>query len=150
MKALSIRQPWAWAVAVGVKDVENRDNLRNFRGEFAVHAGQQFDEAGYVWIQTHAAELGIARNPSEARAKQQPLLPERSDFPCGGIVGFATAVDCVEASESRWFFGRYGFVLASARSCALIPMAGKLSFFEVGDMPRKAAMNEGGKTDEDT
>lgn len=42
MKALSIRQPWAGAVALGWKDVENRTRLTSHRGWLLVHASTQF------------------------------------------------------------------------------------------------------------
>jgi ASCH domain-containing protein len=39
MPALSIRQPWAWAICAGCKDVENRSWNTKHRGPFVVHAG---------------------------------------------------------------------------------------------------------------
>ena len=46
MKALSIRQPWAHFIAAGIKGVENRSTLKNFRGEFLIHASKIFDDEG--------------------------------------------------------------------------------------------------------
>ncbi len=60
MKALSIRQPWAWLIANGYKDIENRSWRTNFRGEFLIHAGKKFDSAGWRWA---AAETNIASYP---------------------------------------------------------------------------------------
>ena len=40
MKALSIRQPWAWLIVHGRKDIENRSWRTKFRGRFLVHAAQ--------------------------------------------------------------------------------------------------------------
>lgn len=49
MRILTVRQPWAWAIIHGGKDVENR--VRNiagdYRGPVAIHAGQAFDDAGW-------------------------------------------------------------------------------------------------------
>lgn len=46
MRILTVRQPWAWAIIHGGKDVENR--VRNiagdYRGPVAIHAGLQYDE----------------------------------------------------------------------------------------------------------
>ena len=41
--ALSIRQPWAWAILSGGKDTENRDwdHPPTYRGTLIVHAGKQ-------------------------------------------------------------------------------------------------------------
>lgn len=44
MRALTVRQPWAWAIVHGGKDVENRTRnvAGSYRGPVAIHAGQQF------------------------------------------------------------------------------------------------------------
>ncbi|MEV8338507.1 hypothetical protein [Leucobacter sp. NPDC077196] len=45
MRILTVRQPWAWAIIYGGKDVENR--VRNvagdYRGPVAIHAGAEYD-----------------------------------------------------------------------------------------------------------
>ena len=38
MKALTVRQPWAWALAMGYKPVENRTTLWKHRGMLLIHA----------------------------------------------------------------------------------------------------------------
>lgn len=49
MRVLTVRQPWAWAIIHGGKDVENR--LRNvagaYRGPVAIHASQAWDSDLY-------------------------------------------------------------------------------------------------------
>lgn len=114
MKALSIRQPWAWLIVEGYKEVENRDWPTRFRGRFLIHAGKAFDQAGYVFVRQQFPTI---------------LLPAREEFDRGGIVGEATLLDCVTESPSPWFFGRFGFVLAEAKALPFRPMPGKLSFF---------------------
>jgi hypothetical protein len=39
VKALTVRQPYAWAIAAGGKDVENRTRRTTHRGQLAIHAG---------------------------------------------------------------------------------------------------------------
>src|SRR5437016_10859136 len=46
MKALSVRQPWAWLIVNGHKDIENRSWQTKFRGKLLIHAGQRFDPKG--------------------------------------------------------------------------------------------------------
>lgn len=46
MKALTVQQPWAWAIVHGGKDVENRTQAWSYRGPLAVHAGQRLSERG--------------------------------------------------------------------------------------------------------
>ncbi|WP_245839042.1 ASCH domain-containing protein [Yersinia kristensenii] len=38
MKALSIRQPWAWLIVNGYKDIENRTWNTKCRGPVLIHA----------------------------------------------------------------------------------------------------------------
>lgn len=48
IRIMTVRQPWAWAIIHGGKDVENR--VRNiagdYRGPVAIHAGLRFDDDG--------------------------------------------------------------------------------------------------------
>lgn len=41
MKALTVQQPWAWAIFHG-KDIENRTQLWSYRGPLAIHAGARW------------------------------------------------------------------------------------------------------------
>lgn len=128
MKAISIRQPWAWLIVNGHKDIENRSWRTKYRGEVLIHASQGVKTIEYIRASTLANRLGIT-------------LPEIDDFDTGGIIGMATIIDCVEQSESPWFFGEKGFVLADASPLEFIQMKGKLSFFETGIEP--AAIKRG-------
>lgn len=122
MKTLSIRQPWAWLIAHGYKDVENRTWGTNIRGSFLIHAGQTFDKEGYAWVQQEFPQIS---------------LPSPSRFELGGIVGRAELVDCVppdsdldDRFHSPWYIGEYGFVVANAKPLPFHPLKGKLGFFE--------------------
>jgi hypothetical protein len=46
VKALTVQQPWAWAIVHGGKDVENRTQAWGYRGPLAIHAGQRLSERG--------------------------------------------------------------------------------------------------------
>ena len=43
MRALSVRQPWAWAIARGHKAILNRGRDTGFRGLVAVHSSLRID-----------------------------------------------------------------------------------------------------------
>ncbi len=115
MKALSLRQPWAWLVAEGYKDVENRTWATRFRGAFLIHAAKTFDQAGYQRV-LRDTDL---------------VLPGPGEFERGGIVGAAELVDCVTQYDSPWFWGPYGYVLRRARPLPFQPLRGMLGFFPV-------------------
>jgi hypothetical protein len=124
MKALSIRQPWAWLVANGHKDIENRQWLTHFRGTFYVHASSGITRDEYVFAEVLAEENGVA-------------IPAFEDLKRGGIIGQVEIVDCVTDDASPWFFGEFGFVLKNARPLEFIPCKGSLKFFtpQLGNQP---------------
>lgn len=117
--ALSIRQPWAWLIVNGHKDIENRTWAAGLRGPFLIHAGQRMALDEYRDAVLIADDQGIE-------------LPPFDDLPRGGIVGVAEITGLVSAEEtaSPWFFGPVGFALANARPLPFIPCKGRLGFFK--------------------
>lgn len=122
MKALSIRQPWAWLIVNGHKDVENRDWPTKFRGRFLVHASATMTRGDY-----EACCIFIAQFRTAWRLPAFDILKGQ----CGGIVGAATLADCVVADPSRWFVGDYGFILQRPEVLPFQLCKGRLGFFEV-------------------
>jgi hypothetical protein len=122
MKALSIRQPWAWLICMGYKDIENRDWATKFRGPFLVHASQGMTTHEYNEVRGFLAEVF-----------PNIRLPIPDHLPRGGIVGQAEITGCVDSSPSRWFFGKYGFQLDRLKSKTIpfVPYSGQLKFFDV-------------------
>ncbi|WAC18850.1 ASCH domain-containing protein [Luteolibacter sp. SL250] len=118
MKALSIRQPWAWLIVNGHKDIENRQRRTHLRGRILVHAagGMTRDEYSAAFVM--AEEQGINLPPFEHLER-------------GGIVGEVEIVDCVDIDPSPWFFGEWGYVLKNAKPLPFVPLKGMLGFFNV-------------------
>lgn len=116
-KALSIRQPWAWAIVHAGKDIENRSWATKFRGPVCIHAAN-----GMTKREMHAALQFM----EDAGITLPATMPMRK----GGIIGVAEITDCVSSSASPWFMGQYGFVLRNARPVPFIPVKGALSFFD--------------------
>jgi len=119
-KALSIKQPWAWLIVHGGKDIENRTWNTKLRGRFLVHAGKSPDkEAMKRFVQD--------RNKMESQGFINP-----DDLKYGGIIGSVEIVDVVEKSDSKWFQGPYGFVLQNPEPLDFVPLKGQLNFFTAG------------------
>ncbi|MBP8303913.1 MAG: ASCH domain-containing protein [Phycisphaerae bacterium] len=95
MKALTIRQPWAWAIIFGGKNIENRSWRTRYRGPVLIHAGAAYDP-----------EVSMPRG---VRA------PVRDKLQFSALIGVVELTDVVEKSRSPWFQGEYGFVLAKPR-----------------------------------
>ena len=120
MKALSLKQPMAWAIFHG-KDIENRKWKTNYRGRILIHASNNWDWDHHRWLLDNEDKLGI-------------LLPPPSCFVKKAFLGMVTITDCVEEYESPWFFGPYGFVLKDPERFGMpIPYKGRPKIFEVPD-----------------
>lgn len=60
------------------------------------------------------------------------VIPPFEELKRGGLVGWATVVDCVLEHKSPWKQeGTHGFVLRDASPIPFIPWKGKLGFFNV-------------------
>lgn len=68
--ALTVHQPWAWALAGAWKVVENREwppPASLFGRHLAIHAGLRYDEAAARELAQAASILGLPRPPPPAR-----------------------------------------------------------------------------------
>jgi hypothetical protein len=120
MKVIVIRQPWAWLIVNGFKDIENRTWATRYRGTLLIQA---------------SASLPSTRDLEDMRLfarKRGVDLPE--EFETGGIVGMAQLEDCVTRSRSKWFEGPIGWVLSKPKRLPFIPSKGQLGLF---DPPRR-------------
>ena len=136
MKALSLWQPYASAIALGIKTFETRTWSTNYRGELAIHAaktrvGWQDCEPEFLrelarrqYASTHAPLAG-AFFPDKALA---PEFPREADFPHGAIVAIVEIVDCIrmtsdfieaqsilERLAGDWRVGRYAWKFSECR-----------------------------------
>ena len=107
MKALSIHQPWAWAILHAGKSVENRSRPTSHRGPLLIHAARS--RASYD-----------AQDVDEWRDGYGVALPAWDELVKGAIVGQVDVVDCVRASEMSgpWIEGPWCWVLAEPRAFA--------------------------------
>lgn len=127
MKALSIRQPWAWAILAGIKPIENRTWPTSFRGPVLIHAGKREERSNIDYVLRECAHhtgtsVALLRNAYDLQAAM------------GAIIGAVTITDCVTDHPSPWFHGPHGFVLERpARAMKPVACAGKLGFFTVPD-----------------
>ena len=130
MKALSIRQPWAWLILNAGKDVENRNWPTRLRGRVLIHASKGMS------VEEYDAAIAFVR----ARIAGGVEIPAWETLHRGGIVGEIRIADCVSRSASPWFVGRFGFVLRDPRPLPFRPCRGALGFF---DVPERADLDLG-------
>jgi hypothetical protein len=121
-RALSVRQPWAWAILHADKDIENRSEFSIAAGGMtggpvAIHAASGMRRAEYDWAVWRMGRDGVAVPRPEA-------LPRRA------VVGQVTVAGFVRASDSPWFGGPVGLVLRDPVPCDPIPAPGARGYFE--------------------
>ena len=128
IKVLSVRQPWAWLIVSGYKNIENRSWKTDYRGELFIHASQGFDWTALEWLEQFweyqvlvCRHFGI-RGPHIAMRKEE----------FGAIVGYADLTDCVRNANSIWAMpGCWHWELHRALQLAPIPLKGRLGIFEI-------------------
>lgn len=126
MKALTIRQPWAGAVALGWKPVENRSRCFHHRGQLLIHAGTaltaDFAEAERLILDQAGQAVPILGSPREPAA-----------WALGAIVGVVDLVDAHRCDGSCSPWAQPGLVhhqLANARPLSRpIPATGRLGLW---------------------
>lgn len=123
--ALSIRQPWAFAVAAGLKTIENRGWNKltpgrplQFRGSFAIHASQGMTRQEYESAALYMAARGVT-------------APLPADLVFGAVIGVAKITGSSRKSTNVWFMGPVGLWIDEAVMLPQpIPCSGALGFFE--------------------
>jgi hypothetical protein len=126
LKALTLRQPWAWTVFNTGKDMENRNWPAKVRGTIAIHAADDQPEGVYERSKAYIRKVLHSRGNFGLRIPSEDALPK------GAIIGLVDIVDCVADSNSPWWEGPLGFKLANARRLPEpIPCTGKRRFFAV-------------------
>ncbi|MEL7116791.1 MAG: hypothetical protein AAGP08_14625, partial [Pseudomonadota bacterium] len=120
--ALSVRQPWAWAILFGGKVIENRSlgAIRAGRmtpGVICLHAATGMTEKEFRWGQWRLDKHGVR-------------CPPPADLPRGAIVGTVEVTGIITDNDSEWFGGQAGLTIAHPRPIDPIPAKGALGYFE--------------------
>lgn len=151
MKALSIRQPFAWAILHAGKRIENRDWGSAFRGPILLHASKWWRESEIALAMETVRECARLSGV-DLKATAPPTTFRQLREQTGGIVGRARIVDLIlpgglstsrvypsphaarrrhELADSPWYMGEFGFVLADVEPLPFRPLKGALGLFEV-------------------
>lgn len=132
LPALSLRQPWAWAILHAGKRIENRSRRTHYRGEFLIHASSSYK------FRIYNAAVEFIRE-----IRPDLTVPAWEQLPHGAIVGVARVAACIEVdpwdpATSDWAVGPFGYVLEDVRPLLQpIPCKGALGFFNHG-LPAEA------------
>ena len=143
MRALSIRQPWAWMIVHGGKNIENRSWNTKFRGRFLIHASATCTR----WEYEHALDCAFEVFPhlrSFAVPDSEELgfgfsmfIPPLKDLQLGAIIGSAVITGVREPyapHSPQWQHDwhvpeQYGIELVDARPLPVYPCKGSLGWW---------------------
>lgn len=148
MKAITLTQPWATAVALGAKRIETRSWGTRYRGPLAIHAAKGFRVGELIHQGCCWGWCGVLR-PTGYKMGGGPTLDKI--LPFGAVIGTCRLVDCrptgsftvdelhtkrrPEGEESTLYDwtekylgdfspGRWGWVLEEATAMAPVRCAG--------------------------
>lgn len=151
MKAISLWQPWASAIALGAKGIETRSWSTPYRGPIAIHAAKRC-------VKEELFEMSCQREWCAALGWAFEYDAQWERLPFGAIVAVCDLVDCrpiesftlgeIERAQMRhgisgeWTerqmgdftvgAGRFGWVLSGIRALAFpIPYRGAQGLFDV-------------------
>jgi hypothetical protein len=133
MHALSVLQPWATLIALGLKRIETRSWHTSYRGRLAVHASSRQPPRFYDLCHGEPFRTMLLRSPWN-----RP--------PQGVVLGTVELRDCVRVEElgpdaltetERAFgdfsAGRWAWLLADVQPLEQpVPLRGRLGLFEIG------------------
>lgn len=147
MKALSLRQPWLWAILEGApsegvvtpKRIENRRWNTAYRGEILLHAAKGCTEREHDEALDWMLAANLISNPA--------TVPAWRETKRGGVYGKAKIVGVIPPGDvragdlamladvdPRWWMGeQYGFLLANVEQLPFVPWKGELGLFNIDD-----------------
>lgn len=110
LRALTVRQPWAWAIAHGHKTIENRTWLTRDYGHLAIHAAARWDGDGardrnvIKAAETDQEDGGYFDPPLRVEielgsGRTTRLLPDPKRFVPGAVIAVAVLADVCTARE---------------------------------------------------
>ena len=133
--ALSVTQPWASAMALGLKRIETRSWSSGLRGPIAIHASKGFPLA--------AREFALCE--AYPYIKHEPEWFSRGAIVAVGILTDVVATESLRPhlTQQEEFFGdygpgRFGWVFREIRAIAPVPATGRLGIWTMPDAVRAA------------
>lgn len=123
MRVLGVKQPMAWYIVNGYKDIENRNNpptAARVGQRCLIHASaKRLTKAEYEVFVKRAKDLGITRHPKSI-----------DDFEYGAIVGSVIIAGSTRSSRSGWAFrGNCHWLLEKPKRMKPIALKGHQTLF---------------------
>lgn len=134
MKALTIWQPYATFIALGIKEFETRHWLTNYRGPLLIHAAKR---------PLGLDEKFLIERLSEKYSLIGLLLLPIVEYPLGAIICKVDVVDCVptgsftpnnlERMLGGWEEGRFAWKFEDVKALNIPDVSGKQGLWKFPD-----------------
>lgn len=130
-KALSVRQPWAWAIIHAGKRLENRTahaiSLGGMKpGFICIHASKGMTreeyEDGKDFIERARSEISFGFAITN--------VPRPDELIRGAIIGVVRVTGIAKESDSPWWIGPRALILDNTKAVDPIPVGGDLGYFD--------------------
>lgn len=148
LRALTIIQPWASAIALGAKRIETRSWPTTHRGLLAIHAGLAASFLPKQRLRGSITRRHDLKSIGRDAMNAAGLPVDRYYYPLGAILAVAELVDCAKlytgSNYPYWLIdsreltlgdyrdGRFGWLLANVRALPTpIPCKGALALWRV-------------------
>ncbi|MDJ0511309.1 MAG: ASCH domain-containing protein [Crocosphaera sp.] len=134
IKAISLHQPWASLITMGIKHFETRSWPTNYRGKLVICAAKKNSKEQQSSYCTLASGLGI-----------DLTLHPWDSLPLGMAIAVCDLVDCIQMTEDfineqseterccgHWEPGRFAWKLDNVQSLPLpVPIKGKQGLWNI-------------------
>jgi hypothetical protein len=143
VKAISLWQPWATLIALGIKRIETRGWSTRYRGPIAIHASKRFERDALDDIVWDLGDRGQWQS-----ANRLSVVSDSGQIPRGALVAVARLAevrttddlfggDTLTPTEyvcGDFHPGRFGWLLEDVRALETpVPFRGAQGLFEVPD-----------------
>lgn len=133
MKALTIWQPWIWAIMHAGKRLENRGWYCGHRGPILLHAAKRYEPEEILNTMRTIIPLG-----RKAGLEMPSVTLRQLQASCGYLLATANVVDCIRPGgavpegQAGWYTGSYALVLDDVKPLGMpIFYRGQQGLFDV-------------------
>lgn len=123
IKALSIKQPWAWAIAYGHKTIETRTWAANYRGEILICSSLKPDKV-------------MMKDLRRLSGGKWPVIESQLEY--GKAIAIATLADCrpmelrdEDAAMCTCYPRAFSWFLENVREIKPFPVIGRQGLYEI-------------------
>ena len=157
IKAISLWQPWASAIALGAKTIETRSWATSYRGPLVIHAAKRINQGELIHLSSVWGWQGALKPLIDKCPVRNNCRFLEDILPFGAIVAVCDLVDCrptgcftqdelsalrqpegeyaslswTERMMGDFSLGRFGWILKNVRAIKPFPVKGRQGLFEV-------------------